>query len=76
LHFIDAHPAQSDKYAHTLPTGIDADGCSLKEAVEAYEKQLIANVLEQNGGNTEQTAKILNIPLRTLYGKIKKYRLK
>jgi DNA-binding response OmpR family regulator len=48
---------------------------NFREAVEAYEKRLIAEALEQNLDNMAKTAAILGIPLRTLYRKIKKYRL-
>lgn len=48
---------------------------SFHEAVEAYEKHLILNVLRQNHHSTTKSAEILDIPLRTLYRKIKKYRL-
>jgi DNA-binding response OmpR family regulator len=48
---------------------------NFREAVEAYEKRLIAKALEQNLDNMAKTAAGLDIPLRTLYRKIKKYRL-
>ena len=48
---------------------------NFREAVEAYEKCLIAKALEQNLDNMAKTAARLDIPLRTLYRKIKKYRL-
>ena len=40
-----------------------------------YLKRLIVRVLEQNRGHTKKTAEILNIPLTTLYRKIKKYQI-
>ncbi len=52
------------------------EASSLHDAVEAYEKRLIARILDQHQGNTEKSAAMLQIPLRTLYGKIKKYRLR
>ncbi len=48
---------------------------NFREAVEIYEKCLIAKALDQNLSNTAKTAASLGIPLRTLYRKIKKYRL-
>lgn len=45
------------------------------KAIEAYEKHIITAALEQHGDNTAKTAASLGIPLRTLYRKIKKYRL-
>ena len=56
--------------------GVPTENFSLHDAVEAYEKRLIAKVLEQCQGNREKSATMLNIPLRTLYGKIKKYHLR
>jgi two-component system cell cycle sensor histidine kinase/response regulator CckA len=48
---------------------------NFREVVEAYEKRVIANALAQNLDNTAKTAASLGLPLRTLYRKIKKYRL-
>lgn len=60
-HQPDVQPAPKDLTYH--------------KAIEAYEKYLIAAALEQHGDNTAKTAASLSIPLRTLYRKIKKYRL-
>ena len=48
---------------------------NFREGVEAYEKRLIAGALEQHRDHMAQTATSLGMPLRTLYRKIKKYRL-
>lgn len=48
---------------------------NFREAIEAYEKSLIVTALECHHGNMAQTAESLAIPLRTLYRKIKRYRL-
>jgi CheY-like chemotaxis protein/DNA-binding protein Fis len=53
----------------------DQEELNFREAVEAYEKRLIAKALEQHRNNMAKTATNLEIPLRTLYRKIKKYRL-
>jgi len=45
---------------------------SFREALETYEKHLIARALEQNQGHTGKTAAMLDLPLRTLQRKIKK----
>jgi DNA-binding NtrC family response regulator len=50
-------------------------GVSLREALDAYEKQVLTSVLEQHHGHTQKSAEALKIPLRTLYRKIKKYQL-
>jgi transcriptional regulator with PAS, ATPase and Fis domain len=52
---------------------LDQEDLSLRESLEAYEKRLITKVLEQHRGHTKKTAEILDIPLTTLYRKIKKY---
>jgi two-component system response regulator AtoC len=48
---------------------------NFREAIETYEKDLIVTALEHNYGNMARTAASLDIPLRTLYRKIKHYRL-
>jgi DNA-binding response OmpR family regulator len=53
----------------------DQEELNFREAVEAYEKRLIAKALEQHRNNMAKTAANLGIPLRTLYRKIKNYRL-
>ncbi|GAK53047.1 PAS modulated sigma54 specific transcriptional regulator, Fis family [Candidatus Moduliflexus flocculans] len=53
----------------------DLKGLTFSEAVEAFEKRMIANALEQHVGNIGAAAKSLGLPLRTLYRKIEKYRL-
>ena len=55
-----------------LPVGGDAPEGSL----ESVERQHIARILEQTGGNVSQAARILDIDRVTLYNKIKKYRLR
>lgn len=49
---------------------------SLADALERYEKQIIASMLEQNLGQRETTAAKLGIDRRTLYRKMKKYGLR
>jgi DNA-binding NtrC family response regulator len=51
------------------------ENMNFREAIEAYEKNLIDNALEHNHGNMAQTASDLSIPLLTLYRKIKHYQL-
>ena len=45
------------------------------EAIAAYERALIGNMLAQERGNLSKTAVSLGMPLRTLYRKIKKYQM-
>ena len=72
LEFIDTRRAQSVEQSNME---LEQEDLSLREALEVYEKRLIARVLEQNRGHTKKTAEILDIPLTTLYRKIKKYQL-
>jgi len=57
-----------------LSNGDGKDG-TLKGAVEALEKQLIADTLARNGGDRAKTAKDLGVFRRLLYGKIVDYGL-
>lgn len=72
LEFIDTRRAKSVEQSSME---LDQEGLSLREALEAYEKRLITRVLEQHRGHTKKTAEILDIPLTTLYRKIKKYQI-
>ncbi|GAK58935.1 PAS modulated sigma54 specific transcriptional regulator, Fis family [Candidatus Vecturithrix granuli] len=49
---------------------------SLPETVQAFEKQVIADMLSHNQYHIGRTADMLGIPRLTLYRKIKKYQLK
>ncbi len=72
LEFIDTRRTKSVEQSSME---IEQEGLSLREALEAYEKRLITRVLDQHRGHTAKTAEALEIPLTTLYRKIKKYRL-
>lgn len=50
-------------------------GRPFTEIIEEVEKQLLARVLSQYRGSRTKTAEVLNIPLRSLHRKIKKYQL-
>jgi DNA-binding NtrC family response regulator len=52
-----------------------ADG-KLKDRVRAYEAELIIEALKQHGWNQTETARALNMPVRTLAHKIQLYGLK
>ncbi len=49
---------------------------TFRQAVEAFEKQLIESVLLQTNGHIEKTSAQLKIPRKTLYRKIRRYRLR
>jgi DNA-binding NtrC family response regulator len=63
------------KLKHQLSEQQHQKNVNFREAIEAYEKDLIVTALEHNRGNMAQTASRLDIPLRTLYRKIEHYRL-
>ncbi|MBT3255350.1 MAG: sigma 54-interacting transcriptional regulator [Deltaproteobacteria bacterium] len=52
-----------------------ADGVGLRQALEAFEKQYISQVLDRNRWHKVRTAVVLEIPERTFYRKLKRYRL-
>jgi two-component system response regulator AtoC len=56
-------------------TGTLADGPSLKEQVEAFERSLIARVLSATGGNQSEAARRLSTSRATLIDKLRKYGL-
>ena len=56
-------------------TGSTLDGPSLREQVEAFERNLIAHALNVSGGNQSEAARRLSTSRPTLIDKIKKYRL-
>jgi len=51
------------------------DSRGLRDAVELFEKDYIAKVLDRNQWHRGKTAKMLNIPERTLYRKLKQFKL-
>ena len=54
----------------------DLNGVPLPDAVKAYEKRIIAEVLAQHHGRTGPASEQLGITQRTLQNKIKNYRLR
>lgn len=71
--FRDINHAQKGKCSG-LET-FSAEGQKLGEAVEQFEKQYIRSILEQNHWSRTKTAEILGIDLKTLYRKMKRYKL-
>jgi transcriptional regulator with PAS, ATPase and Fis domain len=75
LEFLGDLKAEPEENTTRSPLAFEQEGHSFREAVEAYEKYLLAKVLEQHQGNTADAADALALPLRTLYRKIHKYQL-
>ena len=67
----EVHPTSGDE-AHAHPA---ADGLSLREQVEAFERGLIARALAAAHGNQSEAARRLGTSRATLIDKIKKYGL-
>lgn len=57
------------------PSSAPADGASLTEAVETYERALISAELSRQGGNIARTGEALKIARTTLHDKMRKYGL-
>ncbi len=67
---------EGDLVLHDHPQApIDPSTLSLKRAMENLERDFIRKALEITGGNKTQTAKILEISLRSLIYKVKDYGL-
>jgi two-component system C4-dicarboxylate transport response regulator DctD len=54
------------------PQASDSAALTLPQQVDAYERLLIVQALQANGGNVASTAQHLGIPKKTLYDKLKK----
>jgi two-component system response regulator AtoC len=59
----------------SAPTEAEGGGPSLREAVEAFERNLIARTLADAGGNQSEAARRLGTSRVTLLDKIKRYKL-
>jgi DNA-binding NtrC family response regulator len=72
---VDAFEARAATPANPGETGSLADGPSLREQVDAFERNLIAHALASAGGNQSEAARKLGTSRITLIDKIKKHRL-
>jgi len=54
---------------------MNTEGLSLPEAVNAFEKRMIAEALAKNQDHKINTAKMLGIPRSTLHRKLKEYQI-
>ena len=70
----------AERFALGLPvfkkSGLtDSTGPCFNEAVEAFERNLLAGALERHAGNLSQAAQALGLAKTTLFDKVKKYGL-
>jgi len=71
---VTASPSQVSTVPLASPT-THVDGLSFTQAVANFEKALIARTLTETAGNKTKAAHVLAISERTLWYKVKKYRL-
>lgn len=62
-------PARKGPPSAELP----GEGLPLRQALNAYERQIICQALDTAGGNLSRAAKILDIPRQTLQRRVKQY---
>ncbi|WP_263262788.1 sigma-54 dependent transcriptional regulator [Pseudomonas sp. RIT-PI-S] len=69
----------AERFSLGLPAFKDgssqATNLTFAEAVEAFERNLLQEALERNGGNLSQASQALGMAKTTLFDKVKKYRL-
>jgi PAS domain S-box-containing protein len=75
LEFIGNTTYKAPGTTEGIPSNPQPEGQGFYQAVEAFEKQLILNALQQNLGHREKSAAMLKILPRTLHRKMKKYEL-
>ncbi len=70
--YLQASPTEGNLMNQLLQ---NQKGLSYKEKLEAFEREIIRQALEETGGNKTHAAKKLGFTLRTLRNKVKKYNL-
>ena len=75
LRYLTLHRLDFGEDAPPLPQNQPLAGQGFWPAVEAFERQLIVEALEQNQGHKTNTARMLQLPVRTLRRKIKQYKI-
>ncbi len=73
LDFVSTDPIEQQK---EIILDFDPSNMVFWEAIQEFEKYVITRALTRNGWQRGKTAKMLNIPERTLYNKMQKYGLK
>ena len=71
--FLHPHPPEMLKDVHENEENID--GLSFRQAVEQFEKHVIQRALERHHWHRTKTADALALPRKTLFRKIKQYKL-
>jgi two-component system response regulator AtoC len=71
----DAAPASDPAPSDEEPASAEGGGPSLREQVEAFERNVIARALAAAAGNQSETARRLGVSRVTLIDKLKKYGL-
>jgi two-component system response regulator AtoC len=74
-HFSIAPVAQRSEARESVTNSSAAPGKSLTEAVDQLEADMISRALEESGGSKPRAAALLDISERTLWYKLKKYKL-
>ncbi len=75
LEFMGDLKDDAESNSRNANLAFEQDGFTFREATDAYEKYLLATILEQQRGNIADTAKALDLPLRTVYRKLHKYQI-
>lgn len=68
-----ARPSSSRRWPRRQDAAVPIEDFSTQKS--GFEKKLIAEALEQYGGDIKNTASFLHIPLSTMYNKVKRYNL-
>ena len=75
LDFIGEDLSDTDNRLFISDSVRNIDKINLRQAVESFESKLINNMIKNQKGQVDRAADKLEVPLTTLYRKIKKYEL-
>ncbi len=76
INFMGAESSVFDSTQEIAGINVDIEKQTLRDVLQSVEKKLIANALHQNRWHKSRAAKMLGVDSKTLYRKIKQYRLK
>jgi len=74
IDFLDVSETRPVEVTDVL-SEFDYKGVGLREVMDAFEKQYLVRVLDQNRWHRGKAAAVLQLPAKTLYRKMKKYQL-